>query len=100
MVIKEGVKLAGLRPEMLVALMVANHVYASIGKNVVVTSVMDGKHSRGSLHYVGFAFDLRINSLTASEIKIVVHLLKLHLSSEFDVVLERTHIHVEFQPKV
>ena len=92
-----SVKLAGLRPEVVVAMVIADQVYAKHDKAFVITSVTDGKHSDTSLHYTGNAFDCRIyddidNEALRDEIK-------GKLNVDFDVVLEGNHIHIEFQPK-
>ena len=100
--IKPGVALCGLSPQICLALDVANEVYASHGYDECwVTSISDGKHSRGSLHYVGLAADLRTRDLgEMAAIKIVVDL-RIALGKEFDVVreLDPPHIHLEYQPK-
>lgn len=65
----------------------------------IVTSTTDGKHKKGSLHYVGLAVDLRIKDLTPVVTGSYYHALKLALSRLCDVILEKDHIHVEYQPK-
>ena len=99
--IKEGVSLSGLRPEMLVALQVADGVYSQHDVECVVTSGTDSKHGNGSLHYVGLAVDLRIRDFASKNVTVVsvVRQLKNLLGKQYDVVQERTHIHIEFQPK-
>lgn len=72
---------------------------------VTVTSLADGKHSKGSFHYKRpvQAVDLRTFDLPggsqgdeAREIRrILVQQLK---PLGFDVVLEATHIHIEYDP--
>lgn len=96
--IKTGVRVFGMRPEIVLALMIAKDVYTMHGQAAafVVTSVMEGAHSRASIHYTGGAADLRRPVIKTAEI---VADLKLKLGDDFDVVLESDHIHVEFQPK-
>lgn len=96
---KAGVDLSGVRPEMIYALLVADGVFASFGKDLIVTSVGDGKHGRGSLHYVGLAVDLRRNHLTDAEAGQIRDQTSKCLGRQYDVVLEETHLHIEFQPK-
>lgn len=99
-VLKEGVSLVGLRPEALLGIQVAAGCYGNLGcDTVVITAVTDGKHGRGSLHFVGQAFDLRTRGLMPGLVEELAKLLRDSLGAEFDVVLESTHIHVEFQPK-
>jgi hypothetical protein len=69
------------------------------GYECVVTSVVDGKHSHGSLHYAGYAMDLRTRHLTPTDQSLIVSALKKALTDEFDIVLEENHIHIEYQPK-
>ncbi len=97
--IKMGVALQGLHPEMLVALQVAEGVYAEYGTQCVVTGAKDGKHGRGSLHYKGYAVDLRTRTVPEVMREAVAGVLRERLGAEFDVVLESDHIHVEFDPK-
>jgi len=99
MKLKKGVTLTGIRPELLIAIMVANDVYSYHGYEFVITSVTDGKHSKTSLHYPGFAFDSRIRNIDDDTISVIVEDLRNSLTDEFDVVLEGNHIHIEYQPK-
>ena len=96
--LKKGVRIRGLRAEMAIALIMANEVCEKLGVEMVITSCTEGKHSWGSLHFSGGAFDFRKWAFSdgGSEAR---EMLKEKLGAEFDVVLERTHIHVEFQPK-
>ena len=98
MTIKPGVSLTGLRTETLAGLMIADQVFADLSEQLTITSCTDGNHSRGSLHYVGLAFDARTRNLTNTP-DAVASRLRGSLGGEFDVVLESDHIHVEFQPK-
>ena len=97
--IKPGASLRGLRPEMSVALTIIFRVFASEGYDCVVTCGTDGSHSRNSLHYVGLAVDVRRRHLPKNMPERIAGDLREVLAGEFDVVLERTHIHVEYQPE-
>ena len=66
---------------------------------LVLTSAKEGPHGENSLHYTGRAFDFRTRDLTDTEQENWATLCRLRLDAEFDVVLEKTHLHVEFQPK-
>ena len=99
--IKPGVNMSGLRPEMAIVISIAESVIQEFEPAVglVITSALDGKHSRASLHYVGFALDFRTRELP-EELKIsFADELRIALGRQYDVVLEKTHLHVEFQPK-
>lgn len=98
--IKPGVNLSGLRPEMIIAVLAANAVYQKHNYPLVLTSVTDGKHGRNSLHYVGLAIDFRTNFINHDNEKVIIKdKIKECLGDQFDVVLEATHIHVEYQPE-
>lgn len=94
--IKPGVRCFGIRAELVFGLQIVAHVYAAFDFDCVVTSIMEGTHSRASLHYTGVAADLRLPPSRAVEL---VAALQAALGEDFDVVLEADHIHVEFQPK-
>ena len=98
--LKSGVSMNGVKPELVLGLQVALGYFSSCGINdMVITSLVDGKHSTGSLHYVGYAADLRIWAINEEDLAEFTEGLAVELGNEFDVVLEKDHIHMEFQPK-
>jgi len=99
MQLKSGVKLRGLRPELVIALIICDGVYSSFDVEMVVTSVNDSTHGRGSLHFNGSAFDLRTRNIATNDIAPIFSKISKFLGAEFDAVLENDHIHVEYQPK-
>lgn len=96
---KEGIKIQGISPELMLGLIVANDVYRHNGQILTITSILDGKHSNTSLHYTGCAADLRISDVSKSKISIIKAQLEDSLTADFDVILEPTHIHLEYQPR-
>jgi len=96
---KDGVKINGIKPELTIGIIIANSVYKDHNYDLVITSVTDGKHSRTSLHYVGFAFDTRTRNVSKIDLPLIQKDLQEALADEFDVVLEKDHFHIEFQPK-
>jgi hypothetical protein len=99
MKLKEGVIIVGERPEIVSALAIADQVYKEVAKKeLVVTSIMDGKHGTHSLHYKGYAADLRIRDLTPKEQAGILVELKTKLGKDYDVVLEIDHFHIEYDP--
>ena len=96
--IKPGVRVLGIRPEMVLALGIIRDAYATHNQlpAFVITSVVEGTHKRASLHYMGCGVDLRRPPVKAEEI---VADAKARLGDDFDVILEGNHIHAEFQPK-
>ena len=96
MKIKEGAVMNGLNIKMRIVLKNADEIWKDHGQELVITEGTGGTHSAGSLHYYGYAVDLRTNYFSASEISSVVQALKEELCSDYDVVFEGTHIHVEY----
>lgn len=96
MQLKAGVSIAGIQPEIVLALVVAASIFPSDGGELMITSAVDGDHMVGSLHYVGAAVDIRYPTVDIDTF--VVDLMNM-LGSNYDVVRERTHLHIEFQPK-
>ena len=100
MKIKQGVNLLGIRNETNVGMMVAEAVLAEYGQELVITSAVDGRHKRASAHASGRAFDVRIWTLQADNTETeATQSLQVALGSEFDVVEESDHIHIEWDPK-
>lgn len=106
LILKPGVKIAGIKPELMVGLQVAVGVYAGLGVDCVVTSVTDGKHKAGSKHYCGMAADLRTRNFgTNEQMDRAVAQLRTRLNGypdnyhgDWDIILEKDHIHMEYDP--
>lgn len=80
-----------------------------------ITSANDGEHKDGSLHYINRAFDFRTRNVTvpasadpragsASILREKVlqewaSRIRAALGHNYDVVLEKDHLHVEWDPK-
>jgi len=97
--VKDGVNIAGIRPEITMALHMAASVLIDHGYDTIITSVCDGKHGHGSLHYIGCAADIRTRHIPKEQRQGIRDMIAEVLGAQFDVVLESTHIHIEFQPK-
>ena len=98
--LKRGVSLLGTRPEMCMAAVVVASVYSTYNNaECVITSACEGKHGRNSLHYVGLALDFRIKNIPIGWHDRLRQSVQDALGPDFDVVLEKTHLHVEFQPE-
>lgn len=91
--IKSGVDVSGIRPEIVLAIVVARSIFYGIR----VTSVSDVHTGRvtGSLHNVGLAVDLVPDWVSPEK---GAPKLAAALGPQYDVIAEADHIHVEFQP--
>lgn len=100
MKLKPGVRVLGMRPELVLALTIVRAVYEAhgAGASCTITSVVEGTHTRASLHYTGCAADLR-RPPQAGLAAVIVEAAKAALGDDYDVILEADHIHLEFQPK-
>ncbi len=77
---------------------VCKDVYEKHFYQFTITSTTDGIHKRGSLHYFGLAFDIRIRHLTQDGVELVVKEITERLKKiddRFQILLEDDHIHVE-----
>jgi len=101
MILKPGVRLAGLQPQMVLVAMVVDEIYGDT--ECVITSANDSKHSERSLHYQGCALDFRTHNYSNDKGELRDRI-KAALGQDFDVVLEAVgtpneHLHVEYDPK-
>jgi hypothetical protein len=98
---KAGVRIRGIAPEMAMAALAIDTLWVEKGWDLVVTSGIEGEHGADSLHYVGRALDLRTKAagITQDEARALAAEIRKRLTEEFDVVVEKDHIHVEFDPK-
>lgn len=96
--IKPGVQLARLTPQMALGAAIVAEAYIGIGCDCVITSCSDGRHRLGSLHDLGCALDFRTRDLTDGIRDSLVTEIREALGTEFDVVLEADHLHVEWDP--
>jgi hypothetical protein len=99
LLLKPGVRVAGLRPEILFAVIAAERVCAEMGVDCVVTACVDGVHQAGSLHYCGLAADLRSRDFRPGDLDKAIARIRQCLGTDYDVVLENDHVHVEFDQK-
>lgn len=96
--IKPGVSILGLKPEMLVVLMVAEPIIKRYTpEGLVITSGVEGKHSKKtSKHYVGYGLDLRSRDINAEFREEVAQKISEALGPEFYVAFEKDHFHISF----
>ena len=94
-----GCQIQGMTPELLAGLNICDEVYRSWSTIMVVKHVKDGQHMRASLHYSGNAADIRTSTLPEGKAEQVATECAEACGGEYDVVLEDTHLHLEYQPK-
>jgi hypothetical protein len=87
---------SGVTPKMLVIAAAAANTAEKGGFEVVITSGTDGTHKRGSKHYSGDALDFRTSNLTLEQRKALIAGLMARLGDDYDIILERDHLHVEY----
>lgn len=101
--VKPGANIDTLRPEMNDAVIAAGTAATELGIPNVITSGNDSVHMAGSLHFEDLAIDVRrgdwpdFNDVATARKQTTR--IKEQLSRDFDVVLENTHIHIEYDPK-
>lgn len=104
MKIKDGVIMQGLQLEMRTVLQKADALWKKHGKELVITSALDGTHSAGSYHYFGYALDFRTRYFFDNvpqeqgqrTVMEIVKDLQAQLGDKYTVLFESTHIHVQY----
>ena len=104
--LKDGVRINGAHfyPEIVKILDAARDTAPKMERGAVwVTSANDSRHGDDSFHYKNQAFDIRIYNIAGDihyEAKRWAERLQQALGSNYDVVYELDHIHVEYDPDV
>lgn len=96
--IKPGVDLTNISPQMQMANAKAQLLWLAFGQQLVITSGRDGTHMSRSKHYEGNACDYRTRYFDDTTKAEVARTLAYILGDDYDVVVESTHIHVEYDP--
>ena len=101
MELKAGASLNGLDPIVyMYGIPVIDAIHrAVIGRDAIITAGTDGQHMAGSLHYRGRALDVRTRDLTPAQTQKLRDALARGLGPGWDVIVEPTHIHIEYDPK-
>ena len=102
----KSVKLKGLHVKMREVLMAVEKTWESRGEEPVITAgteAIDSEgnflHSMGSLHPFGRALDFRTRYFGRVTQIMITNELKQNLGRHYDVILHKTHIHIEYDPK-
>ncbi len=96
--IKAGVECTVLKPVLLDALLQLAILFQAYDVVLVVTSLTDGKHKPGSLHYRGYACDLRTRDIPAWQLPHLLDDIHRTLGREYDAIQEVDHFHIEYDP--
>jgi len=97
--LKEGVVLWEMHPRVVAAIEDADRIFVRLaGRPAIITSARDGLHSDSSYHYAGRAVDFRSRDLDEATQNRVLRELRSTLGPDFDVLLEPSHFHCEFDP--
>lgn len=95
--VKSGVRLRGLSPQAFFIITVAAPIWEKHGAGELwITSGSDGVHSNNSYHHCGDGVDLRSRNLP-NDPNEAANELRSSLGDGYDVVVEKTHIHVEYE---
>jgi hypothetical protein len=102
--LKVGVRILGLRAELLLGILVVNSVYEEFNIDLEITCLIEGVHSVASLHYAGQGVDLGVHRIPADKRVEVLNKAKNALGEDFDLLheyvgLPNEHFHLEYQPK-
>ena len=102
----DSVDISNLCPQLAMALAgTVEPVLDKLGANTIITSACEqtALHGHTSLHYSGFAVDVRIRDTHDGgplfDSPLAVSIISKALKCDFDVVLEDDHVHIEYQPK-
>ena len=106
--LKDGVRLGGLVPQMVLAARIIEARYDRLGVECVITSGNDSTHSGKPVagdavdpHYAGKALDVRIQTVPVDQREGLVTTIQAALGSEFVVLHEgagtsNEHLHVQY----
>jgi len=96
MLLKAGVDIGQLRPEIRRKLEQIRGMLRENGLELIITSTYEGTHGAGSLHYANLAVDIRVPKTDLNHWR---DRLARCLPKDYDVVAENDHIHIEYDPK-
>jgi hypothetical protein len=97
MLMKLGVSIEYLGREIRRALDIIEKIYFDAGEGeAVITETRGGTHKPGSLHYADDAIDIRLPKKNVGEL---AQEMRRKLGINYDVVVEISHVHCEYDPK-
>ena len=96
MLLKDGVKVQGIKTEIILALIIIEPIADEYGIDLTVTSARDGKHSINSKHKLGYAVDIRTRDIAEDRLSLFTQQIRSALTNEYYVALESDHIHIQY----
>ena len=96
--LKEGVLVGCLKPVLLDGLLRLAILFYQYERQLVVTALTDGVHKPGSLHYTGYAADLRTRDVPEWQRPHLLDAMHQTLGLDWDVIQEKDHYHIEYDP--
>lgn len=98
---KKGVDIVGITKECIALIHNVAYAYEAHGySECVVASVTDGAHMNGSKHYEGNAADFRTWPVKSqSDLMAILETAKYRCGKDYDIIIEKDHLHGEFDPK-
>jgi len=99
--LKSGEKRARVAPQdaAIAAYLCVYSVYHAYDYSCIQTSGLEGQHGWSSEHFKGDAWDFRIRHVAEEDLQQIYKTIDIGLGPDFDVVLEKTHLHIEYDPK-
>lgn len=97
--LKPSVVFKRITKQQLKMLQTALDVWTFFGFTPTVTSANDSKHRTNSLHYTDLALDFRTKDLPPGVAGGIASQLQTSLGLGYDVVMEKDHIHTEYDNK-
>lgn len=90
-----------MKPEILAVycILQALSARADLGYTPTVTSANDSAHVPDSRHYMDLAIDIRTHDMRPCVKEVYIKTLNTSLSSDYQVIVESDHIHVQYHPK-
>jgi len=98
---RKNTSIIGLKQEIECTFPTIQKAYDFFGVEFVVTSGTERyKHkSVFSRHYIGMAIDIRIRDFTKKDLKMFFVMLKNLLGSQYNIRMEKNHIHIAYKPR-
>ncbi len=97
MLLKLGVDISRLKPEIRRALKTVESIFWTLSeREAIITSTFEGSHKVASLHYANQAIDVRLPETKRTEI---FQAIADALGKDYDCINEVDHIHIEYDPK-